>query len=242
MRWVKKLFWPVFASVLAVALFTVLWSGRTEVESYREMACAFENQKINCLDSLDDWRSGLAYFDGELNAGRDTLDAFKSLLWNSWNIKFAGPGAEAVTRESILPLQVLQNRTSGCMGLVWLAMMVAEARQIPVQPILLPGHVFLKYHCDEAGDSLCVNLEPNREGFSYTDDEYREKYKSGPWTGFELKPLSAAQLFGLAAFNMGNTYLDNDVHRALTWYRMAEEFFPEYPGISANQAVAKSRL
>ena len=26
------------------------------------------------------------------------------------------------------------------------------------------------------------------------------------------------------------------------WYRMAEEFFPEYPGIAVNQAIAKSKL
>jgi hypothetical protein len=41
---------------------------------------------------------------------------------------------------------------------------------------------------------------------------------------------------------MGNSYLDNDLRRALTWYRMAEEFFSEYPGIKANQEIAKSRL
>jgi hypothetical protein len=41
---------------------------------------------------------------------------------------------------------------------------------------------------------------------------------------------------------MGNLYLDSDVRRALTWYRMAEEFFPEYPGISVNQTIAKGRL
>ena len=124
------------------------------------------------------------------------------------------------------------------MGLSWLAMMVAESRQIPLAVIMLPGHVFLRY-----GDSAnSVNLEPNREGFSYTDGEYREKYKKGPWTGLEFKPLTPTQFVGLAAFNMGNLYLDSDLRRALTWYRMAEEFFSEYPGIKANQEIAKSRL
>ena len=104
---------------------------------------------------------------------------------------------------------------------------------------MLPGHVFLRYGADS---SSAINLEPNREGYSYTDAEYREKYKAGPWTGLEFKPLSPTQFVGLAAFNMGNLYLDSDLRRALTWYRMAEEFFAEYPGIKANQEIAKSRL
>jgi hypothetical protein len=124
------------------------------------------------------------------------------------------------------------------MGLSWLAMMVAEERKIPLSVILLPGHVFLRYGNSESA----VNLEPNRRGFSYTDAEYREKYKAGPWTGLEFKSLTSTQFVGLAAFDMGNLFLNTDLRRALTWYRMAEEFFSEYPGIKVNQEIAKSRL
>jgi hypothetical protein len=107
--------------------------------------------------------------------------------------------------------------------------------------------VFLRYGKDDGRAQAgfapkTVNLEPNRRGHSYTDEEYREKYKDGNWTGLEFRPLSPAQFVGLAAFDMGNLYLDSDVKRALTWYRMAEEFFPEYPGISVNQEIAKARL
>lgn len=239
MRWVRKLFWPVFSAVLAISLFTVLWSGSERADSYREMACAFENKNLACLDSVDDWHRGLAFYDSSLNATKDTLESLKNLLWKFWNIEFAGAGDAAVEKESILPLRVLSNRKSGCVGLSWLAMMVAEARQIPLNTILLPGHMFLQY-C--AGEKECVNLEPNRKGFSYTDTEYREKYKAGNWTGLEFKPLNTRQFMGLAAFNMGNLYLDSDPHQALTWYRMAEDFFKEYPGISVNQKIAKSKL
>jgi hypothetical protein len=87
-----------------------------------------------------------------------------------------------------------------------------------------------------------VNLEPNRRGYTYTDEEYREKYKAGRWTGLEFKPLTPAQFTGLAAFDMGNLYLDTEPTRALRWYRLAGDLFPEYPGISENQKIAKSRL
>ena len=124
------------------------------------------------------------------------------------------------------------------MGLSWLALMVAETRHLPLHAILLPGHVFLRYE----SSNVSFNLEPNRRGYSYTDAEYREKYKDGNWTGLEFFPLEPKEFVGLAAFDIGNLYLDSDVPRALTWYRMAEEFFPKYPGIAVNQAIAKSKF
>ena len=213
----RHLFWPVFSLALLAALAFALWSGQKENVSYRAMACAFEERSPVCLDSVAEWRRGLAFFDSAYAVSGDALESLKSLLWGYWNIEFAGAGDNAVARDAILPLRVLETKKSGCMGLSWLAMMVAESRGVPLNAILLPGH-------------------------SYTDEEYREKYKDGNWTGFEFRPLTPAQFVGLAAFDMGNLYPDSDVRRALTWYRMAEEFFPEYPGISVNQEIAKGRL
>ena len=234
-----RFFWPVLIVVLALSLALVLWSGRTEVVEYKDMACSFEDKLPGCLDSVYEWNRGLAFYDSTLNATGDTLQSLKDLLWNYWNIEFAGAGEPAVAENAILPLHVLENKKSGCVGLSWLAMMVAEARQIPLSVVMLPGHVYLRFGADSAS---FINLEPNRQGYSYTDEEYREKYKDGRWTGLEFTPLTATQFVGLAAFNMGNLYLDSDLRRSLTWYRMAETFFPEYPGIKANQELAKSRL
>jgi hypothetical protein len=122
-----------------------------------------------------------------------------------------------------------------------------RARNLPLNVILLPGHVFLRYGkssgLEEFGFARkTVNLEPNRRGYSYTDEEYREKYKNGHWTGLEFKPLKSREFVGLAAFDLGNLYLEADPRRALAWYRMAEEFFPEYPGISVNQEIAKKKV
>lgn len=234
----SKLFWPALIIAVVVALSLILWSGRSEKLSYREMACVFEERSPLCLDSVRDWNRGLAFFDSSVAASQDTLGSLKNLLWNFWNIEFAGAGSAATSKDAVLPLRVLENKSSGCMGLSWLALMVAEARHLPLYAILLPGHVFLRYY--SASDS--TNLEPNRRGFSYTDAEYREKYKDGNWTGLEFRPLEPKEFVGLAAFDIGNLYLDTDAPRALTWYRMAEEFFKKYPGIAVNQAIAKSRL
>jgi len=234
----SKLFWPALIIAFVAALSLLLWSGRSEKMSYREMACAFEERTPSCLDSISDWKAGLAYFDSSVAASNDTLESLKNLLWNFWNIEFAGAGEASIAKESVLPLRVLENKKSGCMGLSWLALMVAESRQLPLHAVLLPGHVYLRY--EQLGRS--INLEPNRRGYFYTDEEYREKYKDGRWTGLEFRPLESREFVGLAAFDIGNLYLESEPPRALTWYRMAEEFFPAYPGIRANQAIAKSRL
>lgn len=233
-----RIFWPLFFATFLIALPFLLWNGKNESMSYREMACVFEERAPGCLDSIGDWNAGLAYFDSSVAATYDTLQSLKKLLWQFWNIEFAGAGEASIAKESVLPLRVLENRKSGCMGLSWLALMVAEARGLRLDAILLPGHVFLRYGSLDSS----VNLEPNRRGFTYTDEEYREKYKDGRWTGLEFRPLKPREFVGLAAFDIGNLYLEKEASRALTWYRMAEEFFPNYPGIDVNQAIAKSRL
>ena len=237
-RLLSKIFWPALFIAVVAALALLLWSGRSENMSYREMACVFEERAPSCLDSISAWNEGLAFFDSSVAASRDTLESLKNLLWKFWNIEFAGAGSAATSKESVLPLRVLENKKSGCMGLSWLALMVAESRHLRLNAILLPGHVFLRYK--SAKDS--TNLEPNRRGYSYTEAEYREKYQKGPWTGLEFRPLKTAEFVGLAAFDIGNLYLETDIPRALTWYRMAEEFFPVYPGIDVNQTIAKNRL
>lgn len=233
MRFVKLLIPVVFLVLGGMGLWW-LWGGQGGNVSYVEMACGFEGRNTDCVDSSRKWLDGLAFFDSSLAESGDTLSALKDLLWSYWHLDFAGAGEPAVSEKSILPLQVLESGKSGCLGLSWLALMVAETREIPLSAILLPGHVFIRYGT--------ANLEPNRQGFSYTDEEYREKYKAGPWTGFEFKPLTSSQFMGLAAFDMGNLYLNGDVRHALVWYRIAEQFFPDYEGIRVNQQVAKSRL
>lgn len=235
----SRFFWPLLLILLAVSLALVLWTGSPENARYTDMACTFENRVPACIDSVAAWRDGLAYYDSSVSATSDTLGALKSLLWDYWDIEFAGAGASAVAADAILPLRILEKRKSGCMGLVWLAMMVSEARGLPLNAVLLPGHVYLQY---APVGKPPVNLEPNRRGYTYTDAEYREKYRDGKWTGLEFRPLTPAQFTGLAAFDMGNLYLESEPPRALRWYRLAGDLFPEYPGIKVNRDIAKSRL
>lgn len=224
---------------LGVAGGILLWGGRGGNLSYVEMACSMDGKSPDCMEGNFLWKEGLHFFDSTLSVTNDTVETLRTLLWNYWGIEFAGAENASSSQEVIFPLSVLKTKKSGCVGLSWLALMVAESRQLDLHAILLPGHVFLQYGSRSSANPL--NLEPNRKGYSYSDEEYRRKYQAGPWTGLEFKPLLARQLIGLAAFDAGNLYLEEDASMALKWYRIAEEFFPEYPGISANQKIAKER-
>ena len=105
-RLASKIFWPALIIAVVTALTLLLWSGSGKNVSYREMACVFEERAPSCLDSIPAWNEGLAFFDSSVAESRDTLNALKSLLWNFWNIEFAGAGEAAISKESVLPLRV----------------------------------------------------------------------------------------------------------------------------------------
>ena len=69
----KRFFWPVLIVVFAASLALVLWSGRAETMNFRDAACSFEDRLPGCLNSLELWNDGLAYFDSSLATTHDTL-------------------------------------------------------------------------------------------------------------------------------------------------------------------------
>ena len=85
-----RIFWPSFFILLALSLALALWAGNPKQVGYREMACTFEERVPGCLDSVAEWKDGLAFFDSAYAVNGDALQSLKSLLWSYWNIEFAG--------------------------------------------------------------------------------------------------------------------------------------------------------
>ena len=102
----KKLFWPCLVLLLTVAFAVALWSGRAAEPTYVEMACLFEERSPGCVDSLADWKSGLAFYDSAVAVSRDPLKSLTALLWDYWNIEFAGYGLAQVAPRKILQLLI----------------------------------------------------------------------------------------------------------------------------------------
>ncbi|NLG39281.1 MAG: hypothetical protein GX545_05100 [Fibrobacter sp.] len=225
--------------LLVIFLFLIILGGaylfflpKKASYSLQEAACIFNELPEHCLDSSKVWNQGITFFDNELKRGRDTLAVLKSLLYEEWGIEFVKDSMNALS--SLFPLEVLSSKKSGCMGASFLALMVAEEKNFPLEVIMLPNHVFLRYHG--------INFEPNREGFSYSNQEYAEKYKNGIWTGLEWTPLSKKEFLGLVAFNAGNVFLRESPKEALSWFKLAGSMFPEYPGIINNRRLAQKMM
>ncbi len=230
----RKIFTLFFAVVVVVTSFCLFFeTGKSTPVSLRKAACTFENLGASCFDSSAAWNGGLLYFDSVLAATGDTVGAVKALFWDHWNLRFVGKERSEDPR-AIFPHRVLESGVSSCVGATWLALMLGEARNVRIDAILLPGHVFFRT-CD-------VNMEPNRSGYSYTDEEYRQKYAAGPWSGYEFSPLRKKQFLGIVAFNLGNSLREADPQKALAWYKVASEFFPAFPGIEANRILALKEL
>ena len=219
--------------MLIVALMLVLAPNRGQNISLVSAACTFDDFEPQCFDRNSRWNEGLYYFDSVLYDTKDTLRAVKSLFWDFWGLEFAGE-EESTAPSSILPGRSLEFSKSGCVGMTWLALMLAEARQLRIDAILVPGHMFFRVNG--------VNLEPNREGYYYSDEEYRKKYADGSWSGYEFRPLYKKQFLGLVAFDMGNYFLESNPENALAWYKIASEFFPAYPGVDKNRRLAIEKV
>lgn len=228
---------PVFLFCLVVTAVTaallLCCPKDAEPISLRDAACTFEGLEPGCVDSLETWNRGLDFFDSVLEKSGDTVLAVRSLFWNFWDLRFAG-ASNTDDPKTVLPLRVLAEKRSSCMGVVWLALMLREVRDLRMDAYMLPGHVFFRVNG--------VNLEPNRAGYSYTDDEYRKKYAAGVWVGYEFQPLQKRQFLGLAAFNLGNAELELHPEKALLWYKISGEFFPAFPGIEVNRQIALKKL
>lgn len=231
----------IFRSMVVIALFVMLIVAlmfvfapkRGQHISLIASACTFDDFEPQCFDRNPMWNDGLYYFDSVLYATKDTIKAMKSLMWDFWKLEFAGEGAASIP-SSILAGRSLETGKTGCVSATWLALMVGEARNLRVDAILVPGHMFFRVNG--------ANMEPNREGYHYSDEEYRQKYADGSWSGYEFRPLYKKQFLGLVAFNMGNYYLSTDAEVALGWYKMASELFPAFPGIDKNRRLAIEKV
>ncbi len=219
--------------MLIVALMLVLAPNRGQNISLISSACTFDDFEPQCFARNPTWNEGLFYFDSVLFETKDTLFSVKSMLWDFWNLEFPGE-EDATIPSSILPGRALEFKKSGCVGTTWLALMLAEARNIRIEAILVPGHMYFRVNG--------VNVEPNRNGYHYSDEEYRQKYADGSWSGYEFRPLYKKQFLGLVAFNMGNYFLDSEPEIALAWYKIASEFFPAYPGVDKNRRLAIEKI
>lgn len=99
------------------------------------------------------------------------------------------------------PLGVLKKNRGGCLPVTMLALWAGERLGLQGYAVHLPGHVHVRFCLEEQ----CRNFEPNRGGWSYTDQEYRIKY--GLTIMDSVLVMGPQGLSALWMHEMGNLYL-----------------------------------
>lgn len=142
-------------------------------------------------------------------------------------------------RYVLLP-SVLQARKGSCVGLGSLALALAERLHVPLEPVMMPGHFFVRTR--EAGQLR--NLELLRGGEVMPDGWYAARYPiAGGAAPAYTRALSPAEVRGVVDYNAGNQSKRQgrllDAERA---YQAAIEHFPQLAEAHASLGAVAQLL
>lgn len=143
------------------------------------------------------------------------------------------------TLVSSLPSRVLATRQGSCVGLSLLYLALGKALDLPLRPVFLPGHIFVRWR----SASLTRNIETLRRGIERSDAFYDSAFALArrPW--YRLADAEPKQALGDLVFNLGNTLrARGDWKGALEEFRLAEEMIPGMPEALGSQGAALMTL
>lgn len=174
--------------------------------------------------------AGAAGTGADADARRDSLRAalLDAFVFDTLGLE---PLAADTTLASSLPSRVLADRRGGCLGLTLLYLALAESLDLPLRPVFLPGHVFVRWR----SPALVRNAETLRRGLARSDSFYRETFALArrPWYG--LADARPEQALAALVFNLANFHrAGGDLAAAEAEYRLAEAFLPAYPEALGN--------
>ena len=133
-----------------------------------------------------------------------------------------------------LPSRVLTSNQGSCLGLTLLYLALGQTLQLPLRPVLLPGHIFVRFR----SQTYTCNIETLRRGLARSDDFYRQEFflDKRPW--YTLSDGDPKQALAALVFNLANTHRSRgELKYALTEYQLTEEAIPGFPEALANQGA-----
>jgi regulator of sirC expression with transglutaminase-like and TPR domain len=168
---------------------------------------------------------------------RASGDSAKVAILNAWvfDSLAISPIDDSDDLAVSLPSRVLAERKGSCLGLTLLYLALGRSLDLPLRPVFLPGHIFVRYR----SDAYACNIETLKRGLARTDSFYRENFslRSRPW--YTLRDGEPKQALAALVFNLGNAHrARGDWKYALEEYRLVEEAIPGYPQALCNQGAA----
>ena len=144
------------------------------------------------------------------------------------------PRLDDTSLETSLPSHVLVLKQGSCLGLTLLFLALGQGLDLPLAPVFLPGHVFVRY----GSGPEARNIETLRRGIARTDSFYRATFSltQRPW--YSLAAAEPDQALGALVFNLGNFHRGRENWAAaMEEYRLAEESLPGFPEALGNRGA-----
>lgn len=149
---------------------------------------------------------------------------------------FCGNGC---AKTAAFPQTALSTKAANCIGATSLLLLLSEKMDVPLFPVLLPGHIFLRY--DDGQERF--NIEPNRSGYAHPDSYYVARYATTAQSFYDLHHLSPSEFAGVVRYEMGNQFRNKgQLQEALQAYRAAFHYLPGYAEAYGNGALVLDAL
>ncbi len=208
------------------------WVNGLYLQYLKEKGGPFQQKAANWKNQWDSLTHSGEFLNYKKEAhklkARDKTEFLKSLVYGLAKIQF---DSSKLDFQKAFPQEVWAQQKGNCMGTSMLLLALSQELNIPLYGVLLPGHFFLRYQ-----DSISkINLEPNRNGYSYTNEEYIQKYLLHPKSPYKLDNLKPSQLAGVYLYNLGSIYFDkNKMELAKKYLEAALKMYPHYPEALGN--------
>jgi regulator of sirC expression with transglutaminase-like and TPR domain len=155
-------------------------------------------------------------------------DSAKVAILNAWIFDSLGLSADPDSNglSNSLPSQVIANKRGSALGLTMVYLVLGQTMQLPLVPVLMPGHIFIRYQ----SNSYTCNIETLRRGSAESDSFYQARYflSKRPW--YKLAPGNPEQALCALLFSLANHHFSQGKWAfALGEYQLVLGALPGFP-------------
>jgi Flp pilus assembly protein TadD len=159
--------------------------------------------------------------------------ALNSFVFDSLGLQFVD---DRSSTDAIFPDCVLRNKKGSCLGISLVYLLIGERLNLSLYGVVVPGHFFVRYGTGAAAR----NIETMKQGKSFPDSWYNEKFVSPAGSSPDFHSLSNEEVKGVICFTEGNIYLEKkNYDTALKEFKRAAGSIPWYAEVWGNLAVAQ---
>jgi len=169
----------------------------------------------------------------ESRRGGHPVDALNRVVFERRGFK---RDVQDLSLGSVLLPRVLARRRGSCVGLAALYLALGERLGLPLDAVLVPGHLFVR-HADGRGVELL------KRGREMPERWYRERYRVPDRSPLYLRRLEPRETLAVYRYNLANALRDRRRPRgALVHYRRVVAVLPDFAEARANLGLTLQQL